>query len=124
MTYLFLWIRLIDHGDGLITLRIMNPLSIDSGSYTCMVASEFGCCTTTADVTISETSNVLRETIPTFVKELVPAVAMHGSVVSFCARVSPITSKVKWFICGREITENSRGTIVSTNVKQIDFAVH
>lgn len=91
----------------------MDPSAIDSGSYTCMVASEYGCCTTTTDVVISEANEVLRETIPIFLKELVPVVAMHGSVVSFCARVSPITSKVKWFICGREITENSRGTIVS-----------
>lgn len=79
-----------------------------------MVASEFGCCSTSCEVTIKEAEEVVRETIPTFIDEPVPVVAMHGSVVSFCARVLPATSKVKWIVCGREITESSRGTIVST----------
>lgn len=108
---------LIDHGDGLIALRVLNPLAIDSGFYTCMVASEYGCCSTSCEVTIKEAKEVVRETIPTFIDEPVPVVAMHGSVVSFCGRVSPISSKVKWFVCGREITESSRGTIVSNRRK-------
>lgn len=106
-------ISLIDHGDGLIALRVLNPLAIDSGFYTCMVASEYGCCSTACEILIKEAVEVMRETIPTLIDEPVPVVAMHGSVVSFCARVSPISSKVKWFVCGREITESSRGTIVS-----------
>lgn len=106
---------LIDHGDGLIALRILNPLQIYSGFYTCMVASEYGCCSTSCEVTIKEAGEVMRDTIPTFIDEPVPVVAMHGSVVSFCARVLPTTSKVKWFISGREITESSRGTIVSSS---------
>lgn len=105
--------RLIDHGDGLIALRILNPLAIHSGSYTCMIASEYGCCSTSCEVTINEQKELLRETIPTFLKTPLPVVAMHGSVVSFRARITPIESKAKWFICGREITENSRGAIVS-----------
>lgn len=79
-----------------------------------MVASEYGCCSTSCEVTIKEAEEVMRDTIPTFIDEPVPVVAMHGSVVSFCARVSPASSKVKWFISGREITESSRGTIVSS----------
>lgn len=104
---------LIDHGDGLIALRVLNPLANDSGFYTCMVASEYGCCSTSCEVIIKEAEEVVRETIPAFIDEPVPVAAMHGSVVSFCARVSPVAAKVKWFICGREITESSRGTIVS-----------
>lgn len=78
-----------------------------------MIASEYGCCTTSCEIIIREANEVIRESIPTFIKEPVPVVAMNGSAVSFCARVSPISSKMKWFICGREITENTRGTIVS-----------
>lgn len=103
----------IDHGDGLVSLRVHEPLAIDSGIYTCVVTSEYGCCTTSNEVTIVEDSNCVREIVPEFIKELVPAVAMHGSLVSFCARVTPVTSKVKWFICGREINENTRGITVS-----------
>lgn len=110
---LFPLISLIDHGDGLIALRVLNPLAIDSGFYTCMVASEYGCCSTSCEVIIREAEEVVRETIPAFIDEPVPVVAMHGSVVSFCGRVSPAAAKVKWFVCGREITESSRGTIVS-----------
>lgn len=105
--------RFIDHGDGLIALRILNPLAKNSGSYTCMIASDFGCCTTSCEITIKEQKELLRETIPNFMIKPLPVVAMHGSVVSFCARVEPIEAKVKWFICGREVTENSRGIIVS-----------
>lgn len=114
LPFQFQFYSLIDHGDGLIALRILNPLAINSGFYTCMVASEFGCCSTSCEVTIEEAEEFMREIIPAFIEEPVPVVAMHGSVVSFCARVSPATSKFKWFLCGREITENSRGTIVST----------
>lgn len=81
-----------------------------------MVASEYGCCSTSCGVVIKEAEEVVRETIPAFIDEPVPVVAMHGSVVSFCARVSPVAAKVKWFVCGREITESSRGTIVSQHV--------
>lgn len=109
-------IRLIDHGDGLIALRVFNPMAIDSGFYTCMVASEYGCCSTSCEVTIKEAAEVVRETIAAFIEEPVPVVAMHGSVVSFCARISPVAAKVKWFVCGREITESSRGTIVSQHM--------
>lgn len=104
---------MIDHGDGLIALRVLNPLAVDSGFYTCMVASEYGCCSTSCEVIIKEAKEVVREIIPTFIEEPVPVVAMLGSVVSFCTRVAPVASKVKWFVCGREITESSRGTIVS-----------
>lgn len=86
---------------------------MDSGCFTCMVASEYGCCSTSCEVQINQAAEVDRDIVPVFIEEPVPVIAMHGSVVSFCARVSPIATKVKWFICGREITESSRATIVS-----------
>lgn len=108
----------IDHGDGLIVLRICNLLKRNSGSYTCMIASEYGCCSTSCEVKVSEQNELFTETLPKFTKNPVPVVAMHGSVVSFRARIEPIESKVKWFICGREITENSRGAIVCVQWKR------
>lgn len=108
-----LGIRIIDHGDGLIALRVMKAMVSGCHLFTCMVASEYGCCSTSCEVSIQPSVDVAAEMIPKFIEEPVPVVAMHGSVVSFCARVDPIVSKIKWFICGREITENTRGTIVS-----------
>lgn len=104
---------MIDHGDGLIALRILNPTVKDSGCFTCMVASEYGCCSTSCEIIIKQAAEIARDIIPEFIEEPFPVTAMHGSVVSFCARVSPIAAKVKWFICGREITESTRATIVS-----------
>lgn len=105
---------MIDHGDGLLALRVTKPFSTDSGIYTCIIASEYGCCTTSCEINISPAYEIIRESIPTFIKVPVPVVAMHGSIVSFCAIVSPATAKAKWFICGREITEKARGTVVSS----------
>lgn len=91
----------------------MDPLSIDSGLYTCIVTSDYGCCITSTEINIMEKTRDVRDVIPAFIKKPVPVVAMDGSDASFCARVSPVTAKVKWFICGREITDSSRGIIVS-----------
>lgn len=113
----FFVFRFIDHGDGLVVLRVIEPLAIDSGLYSCVIASEYGCCVTSTEVTIDPVDETQCEKAPEFIKELVPVVAMHGSVIAFCARVSPPTSHFKWTICGREINENSRGMMVSISFK-------
>ncbi len=46
-------------------------------------------------------------------------VAAHGTVVSFCARVSPVHAKVKWSICGRVASEDTRGIQVSCSLQII-----
>lgn len=110
--YTFVY-RMIDHGDGLLALRITNPIYTDSSIYTCVIASEYGCCTTSCEVNIRAAHDMIREPIPTFIIETEPAVAMVGSNVSFCSKFAPISARSKWFVCGREINENTRGTIVS-----------
>lgn len=110
----------LDHGEGLIALRVFDPLSVDSGIYTCMIASEYGCCVTSAEITIEDLEEELSIVAPEFIKSPYPTVAMCGSSTAYCARVSPVTSKTKWFVCGREITENSRGYTVSA-LQQIFF---
>lgn len=49
---------------------------------------------------------------PVFIKSPQPVVAAYGTVVSFCARVSPVHAKVKWSTCGRVLTEDTRGILV------------
>lgn len=59
--------------------------------------------------------------MPIFAKHPVPVVALHGSVVSFCAKVLPVYTQVKWSICGREMNESTRGILVS--IFNIQFTV-
>lgn len=107
--------RIIDHGDGLIALRVLNAINSGCHYFTCMVASEYGCCSTSCEIIVKKVDEIAQEMVPTFIEEISPVVAMHGSVVSFCARVSPSAAKVKWFICGREVTDNTRSTVVSNS---------
>lgn len=104
----------MDHGGGLIVLRIIDPFVFDSGTYTCVVRSAFGTCNSRCTVVISEMVDVRHEddTMPVFLKQPVPVVALHGSVVSFCAKVWPAHTQVKWSICEREMKETTRGILV------------
>ncbi|KAJ6643194.1 Myosin light chain kinase, smooth muscle [Pseudolycoriella hygida] len=105
--------RYIDHGEGLICLRILDPFVFDSGTYTCSVQSDYGKCETSCEVHISEVSQQDElEMKPVFIKSPQAVVAAYGSVVSFCARVSPVYAKVRWSICGRNVTEDTRGILV------------
>lgn len=110
---IFLLPRYIDHGEGVIALRILDPFVYDSGRYTCTVRSDYGKCETSCNVSIYE---VLErdefETKPVFIKPPQMVVAAYGTVVSFCARVSPVHAKVKWSVCGRVLTEDTRGILV------------
>lgn len=116
--------RYIDHGEGMISLRILDPFVFDSGRYTCIVRSDYGKCETSCDVVISEVSEQDEfEMKPVFIKSPQTVVAAYGTVVSFCARVSPVHAKVQWSVCGRALTEDTRGILVSLkeifNVTQI-----
>lgn len=106
--------RYIDHGEGMICLRILDPFVYDSGRYTCIVRSDYGKCETSCDVVISEVLEQDElEMKPVFIKSPQTVVAAYGTVVSFCARVSPVHAKVEWSVCGRVLTENTRGILVS-----------
>lgn len=62
----------------------------------------------------SEVDNInCKYEIPKFYKYPVSVAALYGSVVSFCAQVYPPETKVKWSICGRDVTDNARGILVS-----------
>lgn len=103
----------LDHGRGLIGLRIMNPTVTDSGKYTCKVITNCGSCTTSNSVKISRSrigknddGSVLILAKPEDV------LATSDSAVSFACQVSDADVNVKWFICGREVTRNDRGILV------------
>lgn len=114
--------RYIDHGDGLISLRITDPFVFDSGRYTCVVRSDYGKCETSCNVIVTEVSEQEELDLrPVFIKSPQPVVAAYGAVVSFCARVTPVHATVKWSICGRSLTEDTRGILVSFWTFVYDF---
>lgn len=106
----------IDHGDGTLTLRILDPFVFDSGRYSCTITTISGDCTTQCDVEIEETFDNLRDVIPEFVKLPLATVALPGNAASFCARVTPVDSDVIWSVCGREITSDTKDYAVSFNL--------
>lgn len=112
----FLDSRYIDHGDGVLTLRIYDPFVFDSGYYSCTVSSKYGECETKCAVDIEESEDNLLDILPEFLKHPLPSVALPGSIVSFCTRVTPIDSQIHWSVCGREINSESKGFSVSANL--------
>lgn len=114
-----LYLRYIDHGDGTLTLRIQDPFVFDSGRYSCVITTPAGDVETECDVEIEEFDESLSEEIPVFVKFPLPAISLPGNSASFCARVTPIDSNVTWSICGREITNDMKGFVVSLNILYI-----
>lgn len=112
-------LRYIDHGDGLLALRINDPFVFDTGRYTCVVQTLHGKCHTSGMVTVSEIIAGNRnddKLTPTFVKHPVPVVAVLNSTASFCARILPASTEVTWSVCGRSVTETTPGIVVSTKV--------
>lgn len=109
----FLYHRFIDHGNGVLTLRIQDPFVFDSGRYTCIVDTIAGSCIAQCDVDIEESYDNLFDVIPQFIKVPLPSVALHGRSVSFCTRITPVDSDVIWSVCGREITDSMKDFTVS-----------
>lgn len=107
--------RYIDHGNGVLTLRIQDPFAgMDCGDYKCIITSTNGECQSHCNVDVEETYECVAEMMPEFIKKPLPLIAMESNaVVSFCTRVSPVDSEVVWSICGREITNNVKDCAVS-----------
>lgn len=106
--------RYIDHGKGLLTLRIIQPTIKDSGRYMCKVTSVAGSCLTSSVVRIVPNSqNQCGKRAPMILMAPDDVTASTGSVVSFTVRVTDEVSDLKWLICGREVTNSDRGILVS-----------
>ena len=99
----------------MLTLRIFDPFVFDSGRYSCTVTTVHGTCKTESNVDISEAIDNFLDILPQFIKYPLPTVALPGSLVSFCARVSPVDSEVVWSVCGRDVSVDSKGFSVSNN---------
>ncbi|CRL00790.1 CLUMA_CG014043, isoform B [Clunio marinus] len=102
----------IDHGKGVLTLRITDPFIFDSGNYSCTVTTPYGDCTTSCDIEIEEPFDNISHIIPEFVKAPLPTVAFPGNSASFCARVSPVDSIVQWSVSGVDITDDDKDFVI------------
>uniref|UniRef100_A0A1B0CWT0 Muscle M-line assembly protein unc-89 n=1 Tax=Lutzomyia longipalpis TaxID=7200 RepID=A0A1B0CWT0_LUTLO len=102
--------RYIDHGDGLLVLRIEDPFVQDSGVYRCVITSSGGKCETSCPVfvteSVDESSDSPEMLKPHFSKPPLPVVSHPGAEVAFSARISPPQSRISWYLNGREIGQD------------------
>lgn len=110
--------RYIDHGNGRIALRVIDPFVFDSGRYRCEVKTE--CCGSVEsdclvriDEMLGQTRRAECDSKPMFVKHPVAVVAVAGSAASFCATVLPAAARVQWTVCGCDVNDSDDGIIVS-----------
>lgn len=111
----------IDHGEGLLALRIHDPFCLDTGAFSCVIRTTNSSCQTDTQLEVTEITTVGKIDDDSkdrleFVKLPLPVVALQGSVVSFAANVLPLDAIVSWSISGREVNEATRGILVSTFV--------
>ncbi|GAB0100344.1 muscle M-line assembly protein unc-89 [Sergentomyia squamirostris] len=101
--------RYIDHGNGLLALRIEDPFVPDSGMYRCVITSSMGECETSCSLIVTEdndessSASTEQQLKPHFVKPPLPVVSHPGTEVAFSVRVSPPQSRISWYLNGREI---------------------
>lgn len=106
----------IDHGNGVIGLRLMDPFLVDAGSYTCVVKCENG-----GQVETSCVLQVIEKEFdknelndrPEFVKFPLAVFNRSGSDVTFGCRVSPPEAELVWIVNGREMSNEMDGVAVS-----------
>ena len=106
--------RYIDHGKGVLTLRIEDPFTLDSGVYKCVISTLFGDVSSECEVEIEEfyDGNIF-DIVPEFVKTPLPTISFLNGSASFCCRVTPIDSNVVWSICGKDVSDDRKEFKVS-----------
>ncbi|XP_068144676.1 titin homolog isoform X2 [Drosophila tropicalis] len=109
----------IDHGNGLLALRINDAFDIDSGCYTCQVFSQSasggsdvdcGCdCSSGGELCVLErdlTDSDAEESIQVL-KSPLPVVCGAGGEAVYYARVYPCQAEAEWFLNGKLIEDDS-----------------
>ncbi|XP_036332534.1 muscle M-line assembly protein unc-89-like [Rhagoletis pomonella] len=105
----------IDHGNGILCLRINDAFDLDTGEYACEVRTAAGLtCSTACQLNITDAEEerlsalAQHECQPTLLKSPLPLLTTVGAAeVAFCARVYPPEANVQWFVGGREIVEEN-----------------
>ncbi|XP_037942022.1 myosin light chain kinase, smooth muscle-like, partial [Teleopsis dalmanni] len=97
----------IDHGNGILCLRIHDAFDLDSGIYACKITTidGYSCCTS-GQLTVFES---VADDTPILLKTPLPAIAYLGSKASFCAKIHSsgkqrLPVEANWYVCGRKVT--------------------
>lgn len=101
----------IDHGNGLLCLRLFDAFDLDSGLYTCHITSQDGVqCFTSTSLNIErrgEQSSMAEIDSLTILKSPLPVLVTDTTTrATFCARVYPSDARVTWYVCGQPVNEN------------------
>uniref|UniRef100_T1P7Q7 Myosin light chain kinase, smooth muscle n=1 Tax=Musca domestica TaxID=7370 RepID=T1P7Q7_MUSDO len=101
----------IDHGNGLLCLRLFDAFDLDSGLYTCHITSQDGVqCSTSTSLNIerrAEQSSMAEIDSLTILKSPLPVLVTDTTTrATFCARVYPSDARVTWYVCGQPVNEN------------------
>jgi hypothetical protein len=89
----------------LLTLRIHDPFTHDSGTYSCEIITPFGNCSTECQLVIEEMENSLRNLIPKIKLSPVESVIQEGDSAMFYSQAENSNSvNVTWFLAGQQIS--------------------
>lgn len=107
--------RYIDHGNGLLTLRIMDTFDLDAGYYECVVRNVEGqIIKTHCELVVEDVDCCYIEPTVCFLKKPLPLIAFPEDIAVFCAKVHPPNIRTKWMVNGRAIQVESSGYQVSS----------
>ncbi|XP_065094647.1 titin homolog isoform X3 [Ochlerotatus camptorhynchus] len=112
--------RYTDHGQGVLSLRIIDPFLLDSGVYKCIITSVGGSCKSQCCVKFEE-SICESKSLPQIMLYPQSYVAELGSAVIICAHVTPPNCNIEWKICGSIIEKNNKNFQMKTNADGLHF---
>lgn len=107
----------IDHGSGVICLRLLDPFVVDSGEYTCVVRNSKGaevqtkCQLDVVEKPDYEERN--RDPRPEFVTLPAAVYTRTGADVTFQCQVIPDDAEVQWLLNGNALNNEMDGVAVS-----------
>lgn len=107
--------QFIDHGNGVLCLRLSDPFLLDSGSYTCVITNESGDQIQTS-CTLSVTETVLtsvKNARPEFIKLPQAVFTRSGADITIECRIEPADSDLVWIVNGHTMTNELDGVAVS-----------
>ncbi|XP_058057771.1 myosin light chain kinase, smooth muscle-like [Anopheles bellator] len=114
----------IDHGNGMLGLRLKDPFLDDAGLYECTIETATQQLTATCYLDVLEQEQPSSESatengsidLPDtaaaaadFVRYPLSQIAVEGDNVEYCACVHPPDAPLRWYVRGAEVTSGTKG---------------